>query len=129
MRSIDIGFVFIVLRSLIITKSFSPLHGEGIIAGMVVGIDRNRLCWLGSRKWESIADLRCSGAVGPWGRIGDGSGDRFGQGGSSFALLDNITMCDRCHSSEIYFSPTRNHPIDTIDSQESQYLFGKKNGW
>ena len=30
-----------------------------------------------------------------------------GRSKAVFALLDNITRCDRCHSSEIYCSPTR----------------------
>ena len=44
--SIVIGLVFMGTHHLIIKKSCSPLHGEGIIAGMVLEIDWN---------WQIIA--------------------------------------------------------------------------
>ena len=55
-------------------------------------------------------------SIGCW-PMGTIRGGEVGRGRSKdLALLDNITMCGRCHSSEIYFSPARKYSIDRIDS-------------
>ncbi len=61
--------------------------------------------------WESDADLRWSGYVAPGGRIG-----------GSFALLDNITMCDRVVGILDTFSLQRIRILDKTEDERASRM-------